>query len=88
MIRKLALLLLFLPIFLSSCERGPTVQVSRLMMGTQVSIKTSSPDDIDIRSAIEKTFTEMERISSAMDRFNVKGELAQINNSGLYKDII
>jgi len=73
---------LFLAAVLPGCSREPArVEQTREMMGTFVTVIACHGSEEKARQAVEKAFTEMERIEAAASKYRKNSELSRVNAS-------
>ena len=61
--------------------RGAPQRASRALMGTQVDIVADGGDAPTLNAAIERAFTEMQRLAALMTRYQPDSAVSQINRA-------
>ena len=62
------------------------VGVTRVQMGTPVTITVVHPDAPVARSWVERTFDEIERLEAVLSRYRPESPLARLNRNGVIRD--
>jgi thiamine biosynthesis lipoprotein len=63
------------------------VRRSRVMMGTVVEIMAAGEDNIDLETAVEAAFVEMERLDKLLSRYNATSDVSRLSQSDSGGDV-